>query len=480
MYIIAAVTIVLYLVLWLLSRKEGISCKNRFMRPFYRMAAFCSRSCTGRRENESLYESRICADLKKLYPDEPGKQLVKRYMVEKLGLILAVILTGTLLGAAAAWQAQREAGLKDGNIIRGDCTEEKKLILVAEVEGQEAQQLELTVRGRLLTKQEADGLEEEFWDLICNAALGSNPSWEEIFSDLNLMDGAAGYPFTVEWESSSPFLVDAAGRVRKQEGEQRAETELKATVTYEQWEWIHKLPLTIVPRPLSSEERLRQELTGLLTELEDADRAEEQLRLPQEWQGSRISWREQLEDYGILLWGLAAAAGAGIFFLKDKDLHTQVAERERLLKASYPLIVNKLVLYIGAGLTIRGAFGWIARDYMDCREAGEESQPAYEELLYTCRELKTGVAEAAAYEHLGKRCGLQEYIRLGALLAQNLKKGNAALLSRLQEEADTALRERLNRSRQIGEEASTRLLIPMIMMLGVVMVMIMLPAFGVF
>lgn len=477
MYIIAAVTILLYLVLWLLSRREEISCKSRLMRPFYRMAAFCCRFWKGR-DQESLYANRIYADLKKLYPNEPGKWLMQHYMIEKLGLILAVILTGTLFGTAAAWQVRQGAVLRDGNIMRGDYAEEKKLILEAQIEGQKMKQLELTVRGRLLTKQEADGLEEEFWELLSNAALGNNPSWEEISSDLDLADGAAGYPFTVEWESNSPFLVDDYGSVRKQEDRQQAE--LKATVMYEQWEWVHRLPLTIVPEPLSDEERQRQELTGLLTELENTARAEEQLQLPGKWQGSEISWKEQLEDYGILLWGLAATAAAGIFFLKDQDLHTQVTNREKLLKASYPLIVNKLALYIGAGLTTRGAFGRIARDYEDYLAAGEESQPAYEELLHTCRELKTGVAEAVAYEHFGKRCGVQEYIRLGALLTQNLKKGNSELLNRLREEADTALRERLNRSRQIGEEASTRLLLPMMMMLGVVMVMIMLPAFGIF
>ena len=86
--------------------------------------------------------------------------------------------------------------------------------------------------------------------------------------------------------------------------------------------------------------------------------------------------------------------------------------------------------------------------------------------------------EGEAYERLGKRTGLREYIRLCTLLTQNLKKGNAALLSRLQEEAQGASAERLQRSRKMSEEAGTKLLLPMIMMLVVVMVMIMLPAFS--
>lgn len=72
---------------------------------------------------------------------------------------------------------------------------------------------------------------------------------------------------------------------------------------------------------------------------------------------------------------------------------------------------------------------------------------------------------------------MQEYIRLTTLLTQNLKRGNSSLLERLREEADKVSEERLQRIRKLGEEAGTSLLVPMVMMLGVVMVIIMIPAF---
>jgi hypothetical protein len=69
-------------------------------------------------------------------------------------------------------------------------------------------------------------------------------------------------------------------------------------------------------------------------------------------------------------------------------------------------------------------------------------------------------------------------VRLCTLLQQNLKKGNAAILDRLREEADRASRERLQNSRKLGEEASTKLLIPMVLMLLVIMIIIIIPAFS--
>ena len=127
-------------------------------------------------------------------------------------------------------------------------------------------------------------------------------------------------------------------------------------------------------------------------------------------------------------------------------------------------------------MTIRGAFQKIAGDYEKKEQCGKLS-PACEEMLYTCRELYAGVSESAAYEHFGRRTGLQEYVRLSTLLTQNLKRGNRTILERLREEADKAAEVQLQLSRKVGEEAGTKLLAPMVLLLAVVMIVIMIPAF---
>ncbi|MCM1569460.1 MAG: type II secretion system F family protein [Roseburia sp.] len=169
------------------------------------------------------------------------------------------------------------------------------------------------------------------------------------------------------------------------------------------------------------------------------------------------------EDNSLLLAGISLVVSIAFYFLKDKDLHDELAKRKKFLKLQYPDIVYKLVLYLGAGMSVRGCFGKLSEDY--------------ELMLYACRELQTGMSEAAVYDRLGKRSGLQEYIRLSTLLSQNLKKGNSTLLLRLDEEAYKASRERVQTARRLGEEAGTKLLIPMVMFLAVVMLMIAIPAF---
>ena len=251
--------------------------------------------------------------------------------------------------------------------------------------------------------------------------------------------------------------------------------ELTAVVSYYEWEWRHTLQVVVSPKPLTEAEQIQTELEQMIAEKEVNARREQRFQLPLDWNGKEIRWKEKKNDNCALVVALTIVTAIAIFFLKDRDLHAQVDKRQQQLKKVYPMLVNKLVLYLGAGMTIHGAFHRIAEGGL--KKAGS-NELLYEEMWYTCRELQTGIAENQAYERFGVRCGLQEYIRFGALLSQNLKKGSDKLLVRLREEADGTMREQIDCSRKIGEEASTKLLLPMIMMLIVVMIMIMVPAFG--
>lgn len=177
----------------------------------------------------------------------------------------------------------------------------------------------------------------------------------------------------------------------------------------------------------------------------------------QQGPGWELWWLYLLVPVGILILAIA------LFFLLDKDLCDRAEKRAQSRSREYPEIVHKLVLYMGAGLSVRGCFGLLAKEY-DC-------------VLYAYRELQSGMLEPVAYERFGRRIGQQEYIRLGMLLGQNVKKGNADLLRRLEDEALRISRNRQQEAKILGERAQTKLLIPMVMLLVVVMLFIMIPAF---
>ncbi len=476
MYIIAGLVLIIYLFLWFVSRRISVAGKG--LKTTLRMGAWIYGKWK-KREVDGSGQSRIKTDLKKLYPGEESEERIARYYAEKLGLILTVVFVGMLLGTVVFVKTDLEKSLQKGNVVeRGDYQNpQKEIRLEAQIEGYPGQSFTLNVDGRVPDRETSDRLEKEFWDQLKKEALGENPSWNEVSKNLVLSERIEGYPFNVEWSSENLFVVDYEGNVKSLSHGEEEKVRLTATVTYHEWEWIHILEVTVVS-PTEEGERVYLELSQMLTEVEEESRENAFFALPEKWQGKAIRWREDSGNNGLLLWLMTLAVGASVFFLKDKDLNTKVRERQKQLNDAYPGILRKLELYLRAGLPIRGALTSIAELYLQNRQVGGKEHPAYEELLHVCRELQMGITETTAYERLGIRCGSQEYVRLGALLSQNAVKGSVGLTERLREEAESVRKEQMQRNRQLGEEASTKLLVPMVMMLGIVMIMIMIPAFG--
>ena len=126
-------------------------------------------------------------------------------------------------------------------------------------------------------------------------------------------------------------------------------------------------------------------------------------------------------------------------------------------------------------MTARKAFQKITADYR--RRERKVSHFAYEAMAAACNEMDSGVAEIEAYRRFGERCAQMKYRTFSTLLIQNLQKGSKRLADLLEKEALEAWDERKRKARVLGEAAATKLLVPMIMMLAVVMAVIMIPAF---
>ena len=74
------------------------------------------------------------------------------------------------------------------------------------------------------------------------------------------------------------------------------------------------------------------------------------------------------------------------------------------------------------------------------------------------------------------RCGLSVYKTFATLLVQNLRKGNREILDMLERESQEAFENRKRRAKILGEQAGTKLLAPMMLMLVIVFVILLYPA----
>lgn len=473
MYIAAGIVMLVCLFLFVASRKEKTE-QGGILKPFYQMAWFVYKHACIRRI-PLCADKQVEKDLVRLHPQESREQLCAEYYVKKIALSVCICVAATFFGVILSVNAQKTQVLEgESEVKRGSYLEKPQEIMVQA--SLEEQPFYVTVEEQKLTEEEANVIYQTFWEELQQEILGENPSLEEVRDNLQLVDALAGYPFLVEWESEMPDFINSYGEIQEVDTERIVA--LRAVITYEDMEWWEEIEVCLMPKMLSDAQLRRKELQEMLDLSEKESRKEPIWKLPETYQGKKLVWKQVVKDDSLLLWGGMLLVAVLVYFLSDKDLHATLEKRKEQMKREYPDIVQKLVLYMGAGMTIRRTFQKIAGDYEHSKMQGGRKQPAYEEMLYACRELQAGISEGAAYEHFGKRTGLQEYIRLCTLLQQNLKKGNSTLLSRLREEADRAVSEKVQSSRRRGEEAATKLLLPMVMMLLVVMIIIMIPAFS--
>ncbi|MBR1478553.1 MAG: type II secretion system F family protein [Lachnospiraceae bacterium] len=364
----------------------------------------------------------------------------------------------------------------DGYVVRSSFDEGARNveIIVEKDEGTYSHNIE--VRPRKLSESEINELYEEFIQVLCKKILGKNVGADEVNENLSLISEIENYPFQIRWTSDRPEVISSNGCVYV--GEEPERVTLTAHIGYEDFSAEYEIILIVRPKSLSEAEREYADMQEFLERSENENREKELWEIPTVYEGLPIRIRKKFKGKVLIIPAAGIILSILLYFISDKDLSDDVRKKREVMKREYGDIVQKLTLYIGAGMTVRGAFQKLAADYETAALEGSAIRPTYEEIVHTCRELKKGVSEAVAYERFGVRTGVQEYIRLSALLTQNLKKGSGELLFRLREEADRAMEEKLQSARKLGEEANTKLLLPMVMMLLVVMVMIMLPAFS--
>ncbi len=418
--------------------------------------------------------------LKRLYPKEKGEELYRNYQKRKIGLMIGLIIIGLVSALGLHLCSQMKTRLAEGaHLIRNEWgAGDYQINLVANTE-EWSKEFSFLVEERALTREEKEQRKDQLKILLPEIIKGENQDLYHVTENLNFVTHVSGYPFGLAWKSDNTKRVETNGKVNREgirtEGEwvtihamindsQQNESE---TVTYQ---------IYILQEILDEKDIFFKILDERLLKEDEKTAEETKIQLPQEINGKIVSWKEEKEDnsiYVLLIFLLGSIlAGKGM----DYDLRRNLQKRSKQLEREYAGFVNKLRLYLSAGLTVRNAFMRITKEYEKNRRNGKKHY-LYEELKISCSQLENGMAEEQVYFDFGQRCGEMRFRRLSSLLGVQLTKGNDQLLKNLAKEADNAIEDQRNQARKVGEEAGTKLLFPMMLMLLLVMFLILLPAY---
>ena len=413
----------------------------------------------------------------------------KRQHWEKWDRLLRQIFLLMLLVTSLAFLTEiiQRVGRESSATVRikrngyGEGQKEESLFM--QVEGEEKQDIEIQVSPKIYSEKQLQKEFQKAKEELARQILGKNQDLAHVKTDLELVTKLSGFPFSVSWELSRYDVMDSIGRldrekIREKDPEnQGIEMNITGILQYEEEMYPCEIDLVVFAgeeQPISTKERVLE----LVRTLDSTSRQKEYLTLPSSVDGRKISWTKEQESkvIPILIFGMAVS-----ILLVGREMQKESSRkktRKEQMMLDYPEIITEFTMLTGAGMTAKNVWKKIAEDYGITREREGRKREAYEEIWKTWQEMKSGIPETECYERFAKRCDLIPYMKMGALLSQNLRKGAKGISEMLRMEAVQALEDRKSRARQLGEEAGTKLLIPMLLMLIIVITIVVVPAFS--
>ena len=436
------------------------------------------------------------------------KDSTRTYYLEKISFTLFI---SSLMGAAllfgALYSARQNRGIPSNLITRpgyGEASLEETLNLTAAGE-KESERVTIRISPKAYTYKQAQDLLDQAETQLQKQLPGRNDSLDDVRYPLqlpqSLLDDAISAEYTI-----SPYGVidDTSGVIVGDLTENGTPVTVEATLKVQELERICRYAAVVFPPALTDKEQFSADMDTALRAADNSDPTSDQIRLPAYAGDTPLSWSLPKGPFLTILFILTLLLPTLFWFQKDEKMKELAKKRRELLDLDYSELLFKLTLLIGAGLTIKGAFSRIcsqqealqnssslpARGGKDSMQhpternklpsgkgsRPESAHPVYGEIQILLREITDGVPEETAYENFGRRCGLPTYIKLGSLLAQNLRKGSSGLTALLEKEAFLSLQQHRTAARKMGERASMRMLFPMLLMFVDVMLIMMVPA----
>ena len=336
----------------------------------------------------------------------------------------------------------------------------------------------LEVQEQIYSEEEIQSMFRRSISKIEKEMLGKNESFDRVTEDLNLMTTISGEPIRITWEVDQYEILNVKGELQEENLKSEGTlVKLEAVLAYtekQEAQVVHQFMVMIYPKEKTS--KGIEELKKQVEEMEKLTREKKLVSLPEEIEGEQVQYYKKMDDRGLILILMGILIGILLYVLDLQNQEKEQKDKKKEMQLDYPEIVSELALFLGAGMTVKRSWTKIAREY-ERRKTPDNIRIAYEEMLITCREMESGITESESYERFGRRCNETGYIRLGALLSQNLRKGTKGLNEMLRMEVVEAFEERKARAKMLGEEAGTKLLIPMFIMLAIVLIIVIIPAF---
>lgn len=227
---------------------------------------------------------------------------------------------------------------------------------------------------------------------------------------------------------------------------------------------------------MTEEEKYEYSLKSIADSL-NSDRTVRKVSLPAKLEtGEKIHWEieEASQNNSIMILIMMVVISVMIYRERFSALKKIEASNKESVSRQLPSFINRLVLLIEAGMVVNSAF----------EKAVEESNrndiPKDDYFYTNLKAIYTAMMTAngsliKGLKDFARRSGVQELMRVSNIIEDNVNKGTE-LTGKLRSESDMLWMERKKKCEELGRMAETKLTLPLMLFLIVLIVITVAPA----
>lgn len=399
--------------------------------------------------------------------------MTKKQIVE-IGAVFLLIIAGAYYVETTG----HELG-EGGEITRnayGEGSKEVELILNAD-SVLENYAYTLTVEQTKVTEREAGEYFLKAKKEIDATFPKDGQTLDHVSERVNMQQAYVDGKVSADWYFDDYSCMDTDGNVIDEKLDDEGKIILaEVELTCGDYKELYTFSFMVYPRELDKAEHLVKEIDAYVKE-QQSQEGMNLMKLPDSMDGITLGWaqaKEHLVPKVMLLEGIILVMLPLVQRNRKKE---EQKKRQEAFMLDYPEMVSRINVLVGAGMTIKQAWNRISAQYLDNRKKNTVKEIlVFEEMAKTDREIRDGESERIAYQRFADRIDISAYYRFVRLIISNLQKGNRGLCELLEQESEKAFAERRLLARRLGEEAGTKLLFPMMLMLAIVMAIVIVPA----
>ncbi len=189
--------------------------------------------------------------------------------------------------------------------------------------------------------------------------------------------------------------------------------------------------------------------------------------------GRKVNWTYSKDYTWLVVIVAIGAAFAAIYRSRFEEIEKEEKNAQDSILLELPAFINKNILLLNGGLVLTDAFERIVTEHQKNGESGNYFYERLNEIYVNAKE--TNIPVEVQLSDFARNSGIREFIRVAAVIEDNICKGTS-LTESLESESAYLWFSRKKKAEELGRLAETKMTFPLVILLVILIIITIAPA----